>query len=122
MDSIEEAVKAAREKQTTSLEVKELITEIVEYLDSAGEALAEEAADEPKKTETLEQLGKRKKQLVDLVNDSLHDLREGRGIVDSLATEEELGPLEDIGILIDVAMDDLRGALEALGGKEEIEE
>lgn len=121
LDSIEEALNAARAKSSDSIEIKQSLEEIATSIDSAGNNLAEEAAVQPNKGEPVSKVAARKKLLSDLVNDSLHDLRDARGIVDSLAEGNEAGPLEDIGVLIDVALDDLRGALEALGGKEEVE-
>ncbi|MBC8066256.1 MAG: hypothetical protein H7Y17_15600 [Chlorobia bacterium] len=121
LDSIEAALGEAKKASPSTSAVKESLADIQASIDSAGDGLGEEAAEEPQKGTDLPTLDARRKKLIDLVNDSLHDLRDARGIVNSLAGESGQGPLDAIGIKIDVAMDDLKGALEALGGKEAVE-
>jgi hypothetical protein len=121
LDSIEEALKVAKASTAASIDIKESLEDVENSIDSAGEYLAEEAAIEPNSQEPAEKLEVRRKKLIDVVNDALHDLRDARGIVDSLAGETETGPLENVGVAVDAAMDDLRGALDALGGQEEVE-
>lgn len=122
LDSIEVALAEAKAMPTYNIDQRESLAEVQEYLDSAGAGLAEESAMPIDRAAQPAQLEVRRKKLVEIANDSLHDLREARGIVDSLAEgDTATGPLEPIGLKIDVAMDDLRGALEALGGREEIE-
>ncbi len=121
MDSIEIALKEAKATAATSADLKQSLEDIQVSIDSAGDGLAEEAAQEPDKSSLLSASETRRKKLINLTNDALHDLRDARGIVDSLAGDSDQGPLEAVGLKIDVAMDDLRGALEALGGKEELE-
>ena len=125
LDSIEEALKEARATKPTSADVKQSLDDIMDSIDSAGNALGDEVGEEPHRDQVEKDLAKseaRRVNLCALVNDSLHDLRDARGIVDSLADSNGAGPLEPVGLKIDVAMEDLRGALEALGGKEEVEE
>jgi hypothetical protein len=121
LDSIEEALKVAKASTAASIDIKESLEDVENSIDSAGEYLAEEAAIEPNSQEPADKLEVRRKKLIDVVNDALHDLRDARGIVDSLAGETETGPLENVGVAVDAAMDDLRGALDALGGQEEVE-
>jgi len=121
LDSIEVALAEAKAMPTSSIDQRTSLAEVQDYLDSAGAGLAEESAALVDKTAEHAQLEIRRKKLIEIANDSLHDLREARGIVDSLAEGDSPGPLEPIGLKIDVAMDDLRGALEAMGGREEIE-
>jgi hypothetical protein len=121
LDSIEVALAGAKAMPTASLDERESLMEVQEYLDSAGAGLAEESAVPVDKAADPSILELRRNKLIEVANDSLHDLREARGIVDSLAEGNLTGPLEPIGVKIDVAMDDLRGALEGLGGREEIE-
>lgn len=120
LDSIEAALKEAKAAKVTDAAQKQSLADIQDAIDSAGSGLAEEDEDPPTKEQVAKDMkgfeAKRAK-LCDLINDSLHDLRDARGIVDSLD-----GPLENVGIKIDAALDDLRGALEALGGKEELDE
>jgi hypothetical protein len=125
LDSIEDALKEARATKPKSADVKQSLDDIMDSIDSAGNALGDEVGEEPHRDQVEKDLAKseaRRVNLCALVNDSLHDLRDARGIVDSLADSNGVGPLEPIGVKIDVAMEDLRGALEALGGKEEVEE
>ena len=121
LGSIEDALKEAKATSPSTEDIRQSLEDIQASIDSAGEILAEEAAVQPEKNGDVSSYDKRRAKLVELVNDALHDLRDARGIVDSLAGEDDLGPLEPVGVKIDVAMDDLRGALEALGGKEEVE-
>lgn len=121
LGSIEDALKEAKASSQSTEDIRQSLEDIQASIDSAGEILAEEAAVQPEKNGDVSSYDKRRAKLVELVNDALHDLRDARGIVDSLGGEDDLGPLEPVGVKIDVAMDDLRGALEALGGKEEVE-
>jgi len=124
LDSIEAALKEAEGTQATA-ELKNSLTEIKDDIDSSGTDLAEENDDPPAKEQVAKDMASfeaKRKKLCDTINDSLHDLNDARGIVDSLAEEGKEGPLEKIGQKIDIAIDDLKGALEALGGKEETEE
>lgn len=121
LQSIEDAFKEAKSTESTSLDLRQSLEDIQASIDSAGEILAEEAATPPQKGLDVAEYDKRRSKLVELVNDALHDLRDARGIVDSLAGPEDLGPLEPIGVKLDVAMEDLRSALEALGGKESVD-
>lgn len=121
LGSIEDALKEAKEFSASGEDIRQSLEDIQASIDSAGEILAEEAAVQPEKNGDVSTYDKRRVKLTELVNDALHDLRDARGIVDSLGGEDEPGPLESVGVKIDVAMDDLRGALEALGGKEEVE-
>ena len=125
LDSIEDAHKEAKATPATSVDLKQSLEDIEASIDSAGDGLAEEVVDEPDRNVVAKDLAaadQRRRKLIDLTNDSLHDLRDARGIVDSLATDKEDGPLESVGVKIDVAMDGLREALRQLGGKEEVEE
>jgi hypothetical protein len=125
LDSIEEALKEAKASQAPTIDLKQSLEEISASIDSAGETLGDEAAEEPDKAKVaadMKAAETRKSKLIQLVNDALHDLRDARGIVDSLASESDAGPLENVGLKIDQAMDDLRGVLEELGGKEELGE
>ncbi len=121
LGSIEDALKEAKATEASTVDLRQSLEDIQASIDSAGEILAEEAAVEPQKGGDVSTYDQRRAKLVELVNDALHDLRDARGIVDSLAGEDDLGPLEPIGAKVDVAMTDLRSALEALGGKEEVE-
>jgi hypothetical protein len=125
LDAIEDAFKAAKAGPASTVDLKQSLEDIEASIDAAGDSLAEEAAEEPDRYVVAKDLAaadKRRRKLIDLTNDALHDLRDARGIVDSLADDKEVGPLEDVGVKIDVAMDGLRGALQQLGGTEEIEE
>lgn len=121
LDSIEESLKEAKGTKATG-NAKGSLTDIVNDIDSAGSSLAEEVDDAPAKEAVaadMKSFEAKRKKLCDLVNDSLHDLRDARGIVDSLAEDGKDSPLENVGAKIDVAIDDLKGALDALGGKDE---
>lgn len=124
LDSIEAALKEAKAHPATG-ELKNSLKEIADDIDSAGTDLTEENDDPPTKEQVAADMASfeaKRKKLCDMINDSLHDLIDARGIVDSFAEEGKTGPLENVGLKIDVAIDDLKGALEALGGKEESEE
>jgi len=121
MDSIADALKASKEAKASG-DVKKSLDDIQNDIDSAGSSLAEEVDDAPDKAavaKDMKTFDAKRQKLCDLVNDSLHDLRDARGIVDSLAEDGKDSPLESIGQKIDVAIDDLKGALDALGGKDE---
>lgn len=122
LGSIEDALNEAKAANPSTGDIKQSLEDIKASIDSAGEILAEEAAVKPEKNGDIPSYEKRRVKLVELVNDALHDLRDARGIVDSLAGEDDLGPLEQVGVKIDVAMEDMRGALRALGGEEKVEE
>jgi hypothetical protein len=122
LESLEAAVLAAESAKPASAEAKSSVEEIRELLNTAGEALTEEAAVPAEKGGDVPTADARRAKLVNLVNDSLHDLRDARGIVDSLGDDSNPSPLEPVGEKIDAVIDDLLGSLEALGGKEETEE
>lgn len=122
LESLEAAVQAAESAAPSGADAKSSLTEIKGLLNAAGEALAEESATPAEKGGDVSTADARRAKLVDLVNDSLHDLRDARGIVDSLGEDGEPGPLEAVGEKIDVVIDDLLGSLEALGGKDESQE
>lgn len=119
--SIEAALQEAKTSDASTADLKQSLEDIQASIDSAGDILSEEAVEPAKKDDAIPKAEERRKKLIDLTNDALHDLRDARGIVDSLAGENDEGPLEPVGLKIDTAMTDLRGALEALGGKEEVE-
>lgn len=122
LGSIEDALNEAKAANPSTGDIKQSLEDIEASIDSAGEILAEEAAVKPEKNGDIPSYEKRRVKLVEMVNDALHDLRDARGIVDSLAGENDLGPLEPVGVKIDVAMEDLRSALKTLGGEEKVEE
>lgn len=122
LGSIEDALNEAKGTKASTGDIKQSLEDIEASIDSAGEILAEEAAVKPEKNGDIPNYEKRRVKLVEMVNDALHDLRDARGIVDSLAGENDLGPLEPVGAKIDVAMEDLRSALKTLGGEEKVEE
>ncbi len=121
LSSIEDALGEAKSAKASTDDIKQSLDDISASIDSAGEILAEQSATQVEKNGDVSSYDKRRAELVQMVNDALHDLRDARGIVDSLGSDTDPGPLESVGVKIDVAMDDLRGALEALGGKEEVE-
>ncbi|OJU65300.1 MAG: hypothetical protein BGO01_15665 [Armatimonadetes bacterium 55-13] len=126
LDSIESALNEAHKTKATSQEIKEALADLEDAINDAGGTLAEEDDDAPtleRVTADMPTYEARRKKLCDLINDSLHSLNDARGIVDGLApSDDQESPLEPVGQKIDVAMDDLRGALEALGGQEETDE
>jgi len=125
LDAIEEALNESRKTTAKTGDIRKSLDDIQASIDSAGETLGDEAAVEPDRAKVaadLKAAESRRKSLCDLVNDSLHDLRDARGIVDSLAEGTDAGPLENVGVKIDDAMTTLRSALQALGGAEEVEE
>ena len=119
LESLEAAVKVAESIQPSNADAKASLGEIRDLLNTAGDGLAEEAAVPAEKGGDVSTADARRAKLVNLVNDSLHDLRDARGIVDSLGDDSKPSPLEPVGEKIDAVIDDLLGSLEALGGKEE---
>lgn len=95
-------------------------------LDNAGSALAEKAGGEPP---TEDQVAKKaaqyetkRKELIDLINDVLGDMKEGENLASSIATTAPAELKQDGAHLDQVLLqliDDLRGALSTLGGQED---
>src|SRR5436190_21379794 len=103
LDHIEEARNEAKSTTAASGDVKQSLEDIQASIDSAGDGLAEDVAvplDKSQVIANIEVGEKRRKQLCIDVNDALHDLRDARGIVDSLAGDKDTGPVENVGLEI----------------------
>ena len=128
LDSIEVAYRKARdaEAQTTDPTAKERMKMVVQILDETGRAMAEHGGAEPTLEDVKadpESFVKKRENLVNDCNDSLHDLRDAREALATLKREEvspDVDRHQELSDLIGVAMEDLRSVIHALGGQEEV--
>ena len=96
-----------------------------EFIDSAGEGVAEFGDDPPSKSEIEKSFGtydEKRLKAIEAANDALHDLREALGILESLSGGENAEVVRialQVKSLLAVAIDDVWGAIEAFGGEPE---
>lgn len=123
-ESLQSALKEAK-RVAASLkgEAHEGAQDIVDFLDDAGEAVAEAAADPPTKEDIKKDFAasddSRKKRIQD-GNDAYRSMEQSLGTLESLRSGVD--GLETLGDLITLAMDDLGDAIEAYGGVIESEQ
>lgn len=120
-ESISEALVHAKDALGgTSGQAKEGLQDILDYLDSAGAGIADYAV-EPQSADEIRKKYKefedQRRKSVQAINDAIRDLEEARGIAASLEEDQPNYSGKGLSGLIDVAIDDLKGAVEALGGK-----
>jgi len=126
LDSIQSALKEAKDLQRDAKgALKEGLVDVVDHLDSCGATLADHNEDPP----TVEEIKKnfaplddKRLKTIDDVNDTLSDLKESKGMVSGLTgdTDELEERVTRLAALIDQAMEDARGTLQALGGQEQL--
>jgi hypothetical protein len=104
-------------------EFRAALHELKESIDAAGAELADHI-EEPNR----ERLGKvfpeydeKRIRAIAAANDALHEVSEASGIASDLASEKKNSVLNDVADLLELAIEDLRGSIEALGGKVEQE-
>lgn len=122
-DDVEDALRACEELlKTSTKEQKDALEDVKALIDSAGAGIADYTADVPEFEEFKKQLPQFDDQRLKAIqesNDSLHDLREARGMLDSLeanAPQESVSKFEDLASLVDVAIGDLSDAITSMGG------
>lgn len=123
-DSIQSALKEAKHVVASLQgEAKEAAQDIVDFLDDAGESVADAASDPPDEATVKSNFAAaddtRKKRIQD-GNDAYRSMEQSLGTLDSLRSGVD--GLETLGDLITLAMDDLGDAIEAFGGVVESEE
>lgn len=129
--SIEDSLVAAQEAIRALgafRDQKEAMEEVAAFIDSAGSSISEFTDDPPAKEEiakdfaTFDELRLR---AVEASNDALQDLRQSLGVLEGLSdgsNREAIKWAGGIRALVAVALDDLWGAIEALGGTPEAAE
>lgn len=129
--SIEDSLVAAQEA-TKALarfrELKDAMMEVADFINSAGASIAE-FTDEPPEQEVVDKdfaaFDEKRLKAVEASNDALQDLRQALGLLESLsedANPEAVKWATGVKSLVAVAMDDVWGAVEALGGTPELGE
>jgi hypothetical protein len=122
--SIEEAQKETKKlAPIAGGDAKEALLTVAEMFDSAGATLADHneppPAIETYRKEESERASERQKAVTDAL-DALHELRDARGTLDTLAAtvpKEHAQPLEAIRAQADEAIDAVSDAITRLGGK-----
>jgi hypothetical protein len=123
--SIEDTYKAANEAQTKLRKfgnAQSAMQDVLDFLDSAGKGVAEYSDVPPAPEEVAKAFAdfdEARLKAIESANDSLHDLREALGILEGLASEpgaEVAQAAISVKSLLAVAIDDVWGAIEALGG------
>lgn len=125
-ESLEEALTKAKEAEgKSSGAVKEGLEEILDLIDGAGSAVAEFAVEPPSVEEVKSKLAEfeaLRAKAIQAIGDAMHDLEDARGIAASLEEDNPSFVGKGLADLIGVAVEDLKGAIEALGGKVESDE
>lgn len=112
LGSVADAREAALAEQAKAKgERRQALDEAVALIDSAGASLAD-YSEAPAESDPAA-LGRWRKQAAEAAGDALIDLGEARGIVESL------GDSATLAAIVQVAEDDVREAVEGLGGKAE---
>lgn len=123
-DSLASALQEAK-RVSSSLkgDAHEAAQDIVDFLDDAGESIAEAAADPPSEAEVKKDFASaddlRKKRIQD-GNEAYKSIEQALGTLEGLRAG--IDGLQTLGDLITLTLDDLGDAIEALGGKVESEE
>lgn len=126
--SIEETLRAAKEalaKLPKRSDVAEGMQDVIDYVDSAGSGIGDYADDPPTKEEVAKDFAafdERRLKAVAAAGESLRDLREALGLLETMAEVDNASVVKSVlGVrsLLAVAVDDLWGAIEALGGQPE---
>lgn len=128
-DDIEEALRAVEGLlKTVPKENKDALTDAKALIDSAGAGIADYTEEVPEFEQFKNRLAEfddQRLKAIQETNDSIHDLREAKGIVESLegsGTGNLTSQLEDLAALIDVAISDLSDAVTTMGGTVEQEQ
>ena len=126
--SIEETLAAAKSslsKLPKNSSAREGMEDVVDYVDSAGSSLGEFIEEPPTKQEVAKDFAgfdERRLKAVDAATEALRDLREALGLLETIAEDPNESVIKTVlGVrsLLAVAIDDLWGAIEALGGQPE---
>jgi post-segregation antitoxin (ccd killing protein) len=126
--SAEETLVAAREaarRLSKNSEEREGMLDVVDFVDSAGAAIAEHVEDPPARERVAAEFGafdEKRLKAVAAGNEALRDLREALGVLEGLASGEDAKVAQlalEVKSLLAVALDDLWGAVEAYGGEPE---
>lgn len=128
-DDIEDALRSVEElSKAAPRDLKDGLGDVKALVDSAGTGVADFTAEVPDFEQFKSQLAlfdEQRLKAIQETNDSVHDLREAKGIVQSLesgATSELTTKLDDLASLIDVAIGDLSDAITSMGGTVDKEE
>ncbi|MBX3118211.1 MAG: hypothetical protein KF784_04035 [Fimbriimonadaceae bacterium] len=120
-ESIAEALaKATDAESKSSGAVKEGLAEVLDFIDSAGAQISDFATDPPPVEEIKAKLAEYeaiRTKAIQAINDSIHNLEDAQGIASGFEEENPNYAGKGLSDLIGVAVADLKGALEALGGK-----
>jgi len=126
LDSIQAALKSSKELQKVATgTLKEALAEVTDRIDSCGSTLAEHS-EQPPTAELIKgnfsKYDDQRLKTIDDVNDSLAELREVKGMVKGLTgdTPELEDEITKLTALVDQAMEDATGTLQALGGKQQM--
>lgn len=125
-DSIEETLKVAQKVVPfTTGESQRAFEEALELINGAGAGIADYTTPIPSLEEfkeRLEEMDERRLKAIEAGNDAIRDLKEAAGILDSVATAAK-DPVKqgarEVVELLDVCVQDLYDAVEALGGQVE---
>ena len=126
--SIEEtltAAKAAIGKLPIGSSSREGMEDVVDYVDSAGSGIGDFSEDPPSKDEVAKDFAafdEKRLKAIGAASDALKDLREALGLLETMAEDANAAVVKTVlGVrsLLAVSIDDLWGAIEALGGQPE---
>jgi len=126
--SIEDSLVAAQEASKALArfrDLKDAMVEAADFINSAGASVAE-FTDEPPEKEVVDKdfaaFDEKRLSAVEAANDALQDLRQALGLLESLSDDpnpEAVKWATGVKSLVAVALDDVWGAIEALGGTPE---
>lgn len=121
--SVEEALVAARgASKRASGEAQQGLLDVIDMLDSAGGTVADHLGESPGEDQVkVDYTGQDERRIraIAAANDAHTELGEAAGLAGSLvevATPPVRAEIEELVNLIEVAVEDARGAVEALGG------
>lgn len=103
-------------------EAKHALQEIKDAVDASGAALADFAAIPADRKAIEKRFGAFDEMRIDAIaaaNDARHSLIEAQGLADDIARTKGMKALGDIADLLEVAIEDLKDAIESLGGQVE---
>lgn len=125
-DTIEEALRVADSlRSSVRGAVKNALEDILEYINSAGETIADFTIPPPSREDFdahFAQFDDRRLKAIDAGNDARHEIREALGIADALGQDQSIPKhkeFDQLADLLSVAASDLADAVIALGGKVE---
>lgn len=103
-------------------DIKAVFVDLKDSVDAAGAALAGYTDARPQRAAVVKQFAKFDEWRIGAIaagNDARHELIDAQGLADSLAETANIGKMTDIADLLEVAIEDLKDAIETLGGKVE---